>query len=616
MNTVSTGGTIGPDDDAEASITYNGSQIQVTLTDELSTTSTVTFVTSFNENLPNILGGHSAFVGFTAATGADVGFTEITDFEFLGTATGQTGLAQQEIQHFLVDSDYSFAAGFLVNQTTSTGTDIIPFNNTTPQGAQYLGTIQNSISGQPDVIDVQGVVEDDVTTNADPDPDTVDYYAFGALAGQTLTVDVTERNDPSLSDADVEPVDFAVFDPNGREIYSDFSDFDEIQVQDRPIQFTTTIPGVYRVAVQTEGGNSNLSGGGEADNVSYDLTVTGLGSISVGAVVAKGQIVLSGSEFVIENATANTSTAITNPSIEADSGDIGAIVAGNGGGATSTSGLLSTIDESGLEFLQVSTGNALETPGDAAEDVKVSSGNLRAVIGGTIGDFVSGGLDLQPDFFVNGSVGLLQTVSGSTELAGTFGNAATGDIQTIDAGGDLAGDYRTNKAIGVIRAASVTNEPEETEFHVDVDRTGSDGVIDLIDVTGNWGSRGEGAAIVSGPGGDVRFMNVGGVLYQDAFFGGGETGTNGEIVHAGRAGDHYRRFGRGDYADARVHDHHHHERHDEHHDDHDGPAHDAKLRRARRRRAGSSERGHAHEPHGHGHGRRQRPGGRDRHDQR
>ena len=78
----------------------------------------------------------------------------------------------------------------------------------------------------------------------------------------------------------------------------------------------------------------------------------------------------------------------------------------------------------------------------------------------------------------------------------------------------------------------------ETEFHANVDNIGSDGIIDLIDVTGNVGTgpsttviTGNGPAIITGQGGNVRFMQVGGILGQDNLFTSGEVGTTGEVVH-------------------------------------------------------------------------------------
>ena len=60
------------------------------------------------------------------------------------------------------------------------------------------------------------------------------------------------------------------------------------------------------------------------------------------------------------------------------------------------------------------------------------------------------------------------------------------------------------------------------------DRSGSDGIIDLIDVSGDL----DGPAISTGPQGNVRYMHVGGTVTRDSAFGGGtpETTTFGPGV--------------------------------------------------------------------------------------
>jgi hypothetical protein len=62
---------------------------------------------------------------------------------------------------------------------------------------------------------------------------------------------------------------------------------------------------------------------------------------------------------------------------------------------------------------------------------------------------------------------------------------------------------------------------------VNADQLNDDGIIDLIDVAGDLGTLAVGGpSITTGPGGNVRYMNVGGTVYRDAFFGGGSvTGT-------------------------------------------------------------------------------------------
>ncbi len=177
-------------------------------------------------------------------------------------------------------------------------------------------------------------------------------------------------------------------------------------------------------------------------------------------------------------------------------------------------------------------------PGSSSYDIYAPSGNLRTLQGGDIGDInpQSNALENTPDIIVNGAIGLIQTNAGSTILGAYTSIPATGDIQIISAGGPLAGIFESDKAIGIIRAGSVPNgttfsEPAPTEFHIDEDHVGNDGVIDLIDIAGDY----DGASIIEGPSGEVRFMRVGGVLRQDAIFvdvaGQSQTGTRGEIVY-------------------------------------------------------------------------------------
>ena len=65
--------------------------------------------------------------------------------------------------------------------------------------------------------------------------------------------------------------------------------------------------------------------------------------------------------------------------------------------------------------------------------------------------------------------------------------------------------------MGVIRAGQMTLGTAVTQFQVNSDGIGADGIIDLIDVGGNFGhvTRG-GPAIFTNTSGNVRFIRVGG----------------------------------------------------------------------------------------------------------
>ena len=100
--------------------------------------------------------------------------------------------------------------------------------------------------------------------------------------------------------------------------------------------------------------------------------------------------------------------------------------------------------------------------------------------------------------------------------------AIGGDIQRLEGAGLLWADVATNQAIGVINAGTMASVPASF-FDVNADNIGNDGIIDLIDVTGDLGTLGTGGpGIVTHDGGYVRYMHVGGRVFQDEFFGGGE----------------------------------------------------------------------------------------------
>lgn len=532
--TINPGFAVGNGDTIAVNMTYNGTNLLVLIRDV--TLGTV-FSTSFTTNLVSILGAHGAYVGFTGSSGTAGNTTTVTGLSFNGFTTSQIAMAQEELQHYNTDTtDFpSFAAGWLQNTASST-----PFNNQTFATAQFLGSVRNSVSGQPDVIHLQGTLEGAQTPKNGWGPqNTVDYFAFGMMAGQTATVSVTPRVTTGGS-ATATLVHFAVFDPDGNMIQSDYNWYNSTATVDRAITFTADRPGAYRVAITnastTNNDAQNFLGGGTPGNAAYDLYITGAGDMGIGAVVARGAINLRGSLWKA-NSTASVDT-ITNPSIWSDSGDVGAVQAG---------GIITAqVGVGGLVTLGQSQG--MSYSGTSSSDVYVPFGNLRSMVGGGIGEIVTlqGGtqvLEHAPDINVGNNVGLIASTVAGDMLAATFSRAPK-NIQIISAAGDLSGVYRANQAISVIRAGTVSNrwydylggEWTDTEFNVDADRTGADGRIDLIDVTGDWGApvnnvHYTGAALVTGPGGNIGFMRVGGFLSQDSVFNTGDVGTNGEIVH-------------------------------------------------------------------------------------
>jgi hypothetical protein len=421
-----------------------------------------------------------------------------------------------------VSSD--FANGLLVQN------GVAPFSDQTFNNAQYLGTIRNQITGQPDVVSLDGELFG-LNGDGSAGPAPVDYYGISLLAGQTVIIQVATYLEDAAAGLATQ---VGIFNPEGLLIATDQSDVDPLAIGNQPITLTATEAGVYRIAVG-EPGNDNFavpaaSTAGRAqtlENPDYHLTVTGLGDLAIGGFVTGGSLILTG---------APTSVNISR-SIEAVRGDVGAIVAGQQRTGTGNGdAILAPFSSEFAAFSQQpNTSTASYTLVAApTEDLAVDNGSLRAVVALSIGrqiglndetDFASFGDE--PDIYVpNGTFGLLQASGTGTNdiLSATFGYAAGGDIQHIEAAADIGGVFRTNKGFGVIEAANMTLGSANTEFHANVDGIGSDGIIDLISVTGDFGELDDGGpAIITGPGGNVRFIHVGGNVTQDLAFGAGQT---------------------------------------------------------------------------------------------
>ena len=439
-----------------------------------------------------------------------------------------------------------------------------PFSNSNFNNAQYLGSIRNSVNGQPpnDVIDLQGqLYERSTTTNG---PDAADYFAVSLLAGQTITVLLSS----GLA------ADVGIFDPDGRLIATDYGF--TVASTNRPITITAAMAGAYRIAVALAGNTAfttTRTGITPLTPLPYTLSISNPGDIAIGGVVAGTNVLLN------LNATATSG-------IEASTGDIGSVVGGqvsaffvgdapagdgarsgtaigeghSGAGTTANHNIMAP--NNGIEFSFQSSlsgyGNAPLPTRDIASDV----GNIRNLFAGSIGFSVSAAngtltaraYSAAPDIYVPaGTVGLLETtgttVDGTTPdptteestpgdvLAVQFGIPAGGDIQHVDAnGGNLGGIYRTKMDIGVINAGNMPYGTAATEFHVGATSTGgigNGGIIDLIDVTGDMGGTGTGTltsgpAIETGHGGNVRFIHVGGNITPDITFEGAAITAPGE----------------------------------------------------------------------------------------
>jgi hypothetical protein len=122
---------------------------------------------------------------------------------------------------------------------------------------------------------------------------------------------------------------------------------------------------------------------------------------------------------------------------------------------------------------------------------------------------------------VSGTVGLLRATAEIGVLA-LWQLIVGGDVQLIDAIDQLALNVWADGGLGVIRAGRMTTDMSSS-IYLNEDGVGNDGILDLIDVTGDMGDEDTwGPIIKTGPGGNVRYIRVGGQVRQDPFFGGGE----------------------------------------------------------------------------------------------
>jgi hypothetical protein len=338
------------------------------------------------------------------------------------------------------------------------------FNNDTFATPQYLGADSNGTTT------VDGTLQ-----NAAGLGDLVDYYAVPLLAGQTITTQVTGGE-----------IDVGIFSPENVEVASDYNKV--AATEDEPFQYTATEPGVYRFAV-AEFTDSKFTGNPNTvidGDLAYTLSIKNVGNLAIGGIVATNNIL---------------DDADGGPGFSASNGDLGSVDAGG-----------TLLSRSELET------DGLGTDADA---ISAETGNLRAVVAGTIGG--PGGTN--PDITApDGSVGLLESTSGALDVNPDIvdpSQAIGGNYQIVSSAANLVAHLIANGNIGTIRAASIASG-DPSYFQVDANDQSNAGTIDLIDDAGDFGTLPAGGPrIITGPRGNVRFIHVGGTAYSDAFFGGG-----------------------------------------------------------------------------------------------
>ncbi len=360
----------------------------------------------------------------------------------------------------LADVQSAWLAGLLYDGTER-------FYNDTWATATILGTLRGDGDGAA-FTTISGVLFD--TPEAQ---DYLDYYAISLMAGQTVEVVLDEALSSALR--------VGIFDPEGRLIASNqtTTGFD---VTFEPFAFTADRPGQYRIVVAVATNNSFEEGvGTDTFPQAYTIHINNVGDMGIGGIRAYADIL---------------SVASGRRSFHVHNGDLGGFIA--------------------FGSLMFATG---ATPGMTPSDIDVRNGNLRAIhVGGDIAQDSAPVIEVR-----NGGIGVIRNdgaelyfITGAEDEA-----LVDGHIQLIDAAGNLGGMIYTNSSIGVVRANEMTiaGGSGSTYLAVNVDGVGDDGVIDLIDVIGDFGTQaGGGPGIQTGIGGNVRYMRVGGTIYQDAFF--------------------------------------------------------------------------------------------------
>jgi hypothetical protein len=401
-------------------------------------------------------------------TGGYTGKTHVTHSQLVPSMGTQQ--VEVEDRQFIFNGIYPFEHGRLGG--------VAAFNNDTFDTPQYLGTIADRDLGA-NIINVSGTLEANQNSQ-----DLTDYYGVSLLAGATYTVQLDSLL-PGL-------IHLGVFDPTGRLIATDYSDVDQGSVAGQPFQFTADRPGVYRLAIAT-GTDPNFSGvSATLGNIDYSLRMAGAGDIALGGIVTAGDQWLPQAQF-LGAAFPSTDFPIsleTTP-IEVDSGDLGALVSHG------------MIMSSGPKTIDIANGNlrSIEAAGIGLEAGAIPKSGIQLIV-------------------PNGSVGLLRSTSGLLLVNDQLGQADAigGNYQVVDAAGRFGGNLITKKGIGVVRAGdmAVLTPPK---LMANADAVGLDGFIDLIDVAGDFGTAMMGGPVLStGAGGNVRYLRIGGTIWQDRFF--------------------------------------------------------------------------------------------------
>ncbi|HEX3358040.1 MAG TPA: hypothetical protein VHS31_13795, partial [Tepidisphaeraceae bacterium] len=409
--------------------------------------------------------------GFSVAVGGHLGQMESID-AYVGAQTSVSGteagsgapIQEIEDRRGTPTGSATYFQGFQGAEPSLGDSPL--FNNDSYQTAQFIGTAQNNAFGSDEVAIVNGEVRG-------VPADTIDYYAMGLLGGQSVTVQLSMVGSGNVT----------IFDPDQRLIDSDLSTGGLPQlVAGQPFTFKADRPGAYRFAV---------SGNGD-----YTLRVTGAAKVTLGGVVVGNDL------YTYDKAIAP---------FRIHKGDAGAfqvgaeIVDSSLLAYTVDNGNLRSVDTPDIGTLDLTTTPPTFTNGMNLRVPKGSVGLIRATDATTTG-ILAFNLNLAP-----------LTNIGTANSADAIG----GDYQLISAANEFTGFVLADRAIGTIRTAQIATNTAPF-FIANADQKGQDGIIDLIDDTGDFGTIGAGGPhLFTGPGGNVRYIRVGGNVFKSSVFGAG-----------------------------------------------------------------------------------------------
>jgi len=345
------------------------------------------------------------------------------------------------------------------------------FFNDTFETAHKLGALGTGVIGQDPTIRVRGHLSPDpVSTSLD----NVDYYSVGLLAGQTITV----RLQHFAPLAGGEGFRVGVFNPDGVLVATNNDDLAPDLVESQPFQVTADRPGEWRIAVGLFGDVDFTGGEADATEIGgYNLFIEDAGDIAFGGLRSVSHYFATG----------------PGPLVDVRFGDIGSI--------NPIANLI------------------LDTP--FAGEITASNGSVRSIDVGQTGVAE----DPEPGETVTVPVAPLPTIAAPLGSVGYLrSNAGALHLDRIDVGGDVQAaeafsgfwvtQLNAGGGLGVIRAQSMTVESGSI-INLNTDGFGNDGVLGLIDVEGEMIA----PLIDTGLGGNVKFINVGGVLNQHPSFG-------------------------------------------------------------------------------------------------